>query len=450
MNTELREEYDTLQEILVKLYTLLEDAKEKEKSEDSVRVIMESIESVKKDEKELLQRIRKSIYSKYSVKDIEVYAKIQEKKRIKKEEIEKQKEQAIRIKEFEDAKIVFDGEYKLVYCNGTKVISKRLDRQLLDKNIDFAYDYNICNFLRAIDDENGTSLYRKYRYGQLEVIYDFYSPKKLDRKVIKQMKKVSKESSARNEKVTVVGIKKRTIRGVLATTAVAAMVGLSTLGITSMFKKSDKSNTTKSTYSVSNEDIKELANEEAIVQDTEVVVLKVQSSVKTKVNENAIVKDQETIVNKTQESVKKKVIAKEEIPEVKEETTMVEDKTIDNEFYGLQIGSTMELPDMDLYVSSTSDEAVGNTKYLRAHTGIYKIDLISIVYKGRCLEVLKNQGDNLDELKKYVKETYGDDIKISVNLDVVNKEGKIIYKNVGWVDSDIFSKKSNVKSLVMD
>ncbi|MBR3116827.1 MAG: hypothetical protein IKF36_03020 [Bacilli bacterium] len=450
MNTELREEYDTLQEILVKLYTLLEDAKEKEKSEDSVRVIMESIESVKKDEKELLQRIRKSIYSKYSVKDIEVYAKIQEKKRIKKEEIEKQKEQAIRIKEFEDAKIVFDGEYKLVYCNGTKVISKRLDRQLLDKNIDFAYDYNICNFLRAIDDENGTSLYRKYRYGQLEVIYDFYSPKKLDRKVIKQMKKVSKESSARNEKVTVVGIKKRTIRGVLATTAVAAMVGLSTLGITSMFKKSDKSNTTKSTYSVSNEDIKELANEEAIVQDTEVVVLKVQSSVKTKVNENAIVKDQETIVNKTQESVKKKVIAKEEIPEVKEETTMVEDKTIDNEFYGLQIGSTMELPDMDLYVSSTSDEAVGNTKYLRAHTGIYKIDLISIVYKGRCLEVLKNQGDNLDELKKYVKETYGDDIKISVNLDVVNEDGKTIYKNVGWVDSDIFSKKSNVKSLVMD
>ena len=264
------------------------------------------------------------------------------------------------------------------------------------------------------------------------------------------MKKVSKESSARNEKVTVVGIKKRTIRGVLATTAVAAMVGLSTLGITSMFKKSDKSNTTKSTYSVSNEDIKELANEEAIVQDTEVVVLKVQSSVKTKVNENAIVKDQETIVNKTQESVKKKVIAKEEIPEVKEETTMVEDKTIDNEFYGLQIGSTMELPDMDLYVSSTSDEAVGNTKYLRAHTGIYKIDLISIVYKGRCLEVLKNQGDNLDELKKYVKETYGDDIKISVNLDVVNEDGKTIYKNVGWVDSDIFSKKSNVKSLVMD
>ena len=447
MNTGLREEYDTIQGILVKLYTLLEEAKSKGNSEDSVKVIMDSIESVKKDEKELLKKIRRSIYSKYSVKDLEEYSKIQEKRRIKKEKIEKQKEQARIKKEFEDAKIVFDGEYKLVYSNGTKVISKRLDRQLLDKNIDFAYDYNICNFLRAIDDENGTELYKKYRYGQLEVIYDFYSPKKLDRKALKQLKKVSKESSERNENVTITGIKKRTLKGVLATAAVAAMVGLSTIGITNIFKKSDKSDATKSTYSVSNEvnadDIKELSNEEAIVQDTEAIIIKTQTSVKTKINEDAMVKDQEDTINRTQESVKKKMVAEKPVVE---EVPVVEK----DEFYGLQIGSTMELPDMDLFVSSTSDKAVGNTKYLRAHTGIYKIDLISIVYKGRCLEVLKNQGDNLDELKKYVKETYGDDIKISVNLDVVNKEGKIIYKNVGWVDSDIFSKKSNVKSLVMD
>jgi hypothetical protein len=42
------------------------------------------------------------------------------------------------------------------------VITKRLDRQLLDKNADFAYDYNICDFLRTIDDEKGTDLYRRY------------------------------------------------------------------------------------------------------------------------------------------------------------------------------------------------------------------------------------------------------------------------------------------------
>ena len=447
MNTELRNEYDTIQEILVKLYGLLEEAKQKGNADNSVKVILDSINSVKKDEKELLKKIRKSIYMKYTKEDIEEYEKQVE---IEKRKEEEKKKEEIKL-EFDDAKVVFDGDYKLVYSNGTKVISKRLDRYLLDKNIDFAYDYNICDLLRTVDEENGTNLYRRYRYGQLEVIYNFYNNKKVDRKAFKQLKKISKETSERYENVSVTGVKKRTLKGVLATTAVAAMVGLSTLGITSIFKKNNNSSATKNTYSVSNEmnNSIEVPKEESTVKLTKADIMveetnkdykNVQDNVKKKVNEYHIVNDTEEIVKNTQSSVITKINTKEEKLEEKET----------DEFSGLEIGSTMELPDMDLYYSSTSDEVVGNTKYLRAHTGIYKIDLVSIVYKGRCLEVIKNEGYDLDQLKEYVKETYGDDIKISVNLDVINEEGKTIYKNVGWVNSEIFSKKSNVKSLVMN
>ena len=451
MNTKLRKEYTVLQEILVKLYSLLDEAKEKNNSENSVQVILESIESVKKDEAKLIRQIKNNIYKNYTKKEIDDYCKELERKNIEREKQIRNMEIEKNNKEFLDAKVIFDGVYKLVYSNGTKVITKRLDKQLLDKNSDFAFDYNICDFLRTIDDEKGTNLYKKYRYGELTVIYDFNSCKKLDRKSLKQIKKLSKETSERNENVSVNKFKRRTLKGVLTTASIAAMVGLSTLGITNLFRKSNKSDVTQNTYSVSNEintnDIEKSIEEEtknvvnnAIISDTDNHIVRVQDNVKLKVNEDLIVKETENTVVKVQDNVKTKV----------NEKNKDEEENNNNEFYGLQIGSTMELPDMDLYYSSTATQAVGNAKYLRAHTGIYKIDLISIVYKGRCLEVIKNQGDNLDLLKEYVKETYGDDVKISVNLDVVNEEGKTIYKNVGWVDSDIFYKKSNVKSLVMN
>ena len=440
MNKDLQSEYITLNEILNKLYKLLEEAKKNESAEQSINVILDSIESVKNDKKNLMNRIRKSMYSNFTKQDIEDYSE-----KVKKSKLKKEQE---RIKQEEkDAKIVFNGQYYiLMYCDGEKAVSKLLDRQLLDKNMDFAYDYNICDFLKSFDDDNGTGLYRKYRYGLLPVVYDFSNTKRIDRKAIKQLKKISKEASEKNENVSVVGIKKRTLKGVLATAGVAALIGLSSIGISNIFKKTNRSDAAKSNYSVSNEsNVNSVSNttkliqelDDAIVNDTNDNISRVQSNVKNKVkNEKEIVNDTEEIIVKTQENVKTKV------SEIKE-------KEADNEFLGLNIGSTMELPDMDLYYSSTADEAVGNTKYLSAPTGIYRIDLVSIVYKGRCLEVLSTDGENLDLLKQRVQEKYGDDVKISVNLDVVDENGKTIYKNVGWVNSDSFTKKSNVKSKVM-
>lgn len=436
MNKELRNEYDTIQEILVKLYRLLNEAREQGNKDEDLKVILDSIESVKKDEKEVLLKMRKSIYSKYTLKDINEYSELVEKRKRRKEKLEKKKEQERRIKEFDDARIVFDGYYKLIYNNGTKMVSRKIDRQLLDKNVDFVYDYNICDFLKYLDDENGTSLYRRYRNGELNVTYDFYNTKKVDRKTIKQLKKVSKESSERNESVSVVGIKRRTLKGVLATASVAALVGLSTLGITSIFKKNNKSEITNN-YSVSNdvnkvEDSNTVTFNEAIVKDTENIIERTQESVMSTVtnSKELIVKETNDVIIKTQESINKKI-----------EKPIVEEKT--DEFNGLEIGSTVKLPDMDLYYSSTDTNPVGNTKYLSAPTGIYKISLISIVYKGRCIEVL-SKSTSLDDLRDYVLTNYGEEVKIFVNFDVVTEEGKTVYKNVGWTDSEILYQKTKV------
>ena len=447
MNNELREEYETLQDILKKLYQLLKKAIDECAPKDSIQVVVDSIKSVKADERALTRRMKAGIYKSFTKKEIEQYSKEEAIKKAKKEKEEaerKAREEQIkkekRIKEFEDAQIVFDGEYKLVYNNGNKVYTKRLDTQLLEKKEEF--DYNIYSLLSSVDSQNGTTLFKKYKNNEINVTYDLSNVRCMDRKSVRSLKKLAKASYEKNDNVRLVGFKKRTLKGVLATATVAAMIGLSTLGITNMFKKSNKSDTTKSTYTVSNEvnynDVETKTNiaqmDDTIVKDTDKIIDNAQESVKTKLeNEKAIIEDSEKVIIRTQENIK----------------ANMEEERNNNEFLGLEIGSTMELPDMDLYYSSTSENPVGNTKNLSAPTGMYRIDLISIVYKGRCLEVMSNQGDHLDDLKNYVEDKYGEDVKISVNLDVVDEDGKTIYKNVGWVDSDILYQKSNVKTKVM-
>ena len=447
MNNKLSEEYETLQDILKKLYQLLKQAIDECAPKASIQVIVDSIKSVKADERALTRRMKAGIYKSFTKKEIEQYNKEEAIKKAKKEKEEaerKAREEQIkkekRIKEFGDAQIVFDGEYKLVYNNGNKVYTKRLDTQLLEKKEEL--DYNIYSLLSSVDSQNGTTLFKKYKNNELNVTYDLSNVRCMNRKSVRSLKKLAKASSEKNDNVRLVGFKKRTLKGVLATATVAAMIGLSTLGITNMFKKSNKSDATKSTYTVSNEvdynDVEAKTNiaqmDDTIVKDTDKIIDNAQESVKTKLeNEKAIIEDSEKVIIRTQENIK----------------ANMEEERNNNEFLGLEIGSTMELPDMDLYYSSTSENPVGNTKNLSAPTGMYKIDLISIVYKGRCLEVMSNQGDHLDDLKSYVEDKYGEDVKISVNLDVVNEDGKTIYKNVGWVDSDILYQKSNVKTKVM-
>ena len=128
MNNKLSEEYETLQDILKKLYQLLKQAIDECAPKASIQVIVDSIKSVKADERALTRRMKAGIYKSFTKKEIEQYNKEEAIKKAKKEKEEaerKAREEQIkkekRIKEFEDAQIVFDGEYKLVYNNGNKV-----------------------------------------------------------------------------------------------------------------------------------------------------------------------------------------------------------------------------------------------------------------------------------------------------------------------------------------
>ena len=66
----------------------------------------------------------------------------------------------------------------------------------------------------------------------------------------------------------------------------------------------------------------------------------------------------------------------------------------------------------------------------------YKATMISVVYKNQVMELVYNDSINLDELNKICKEKYGDDVKISVNFDLVDTDGNVVTKYVGWVNGE--------------
>ena len=431
MNSELKKEYDKIEGILKELYDMLNAAKSNGTPEKGINYILDAIKSVREDERKIVKQIRDNIYKRYTIKDINEYASLREKYLKEKEEKEQRRRLIIEKnnKMFSDAYIVFDGEYKIIYNDGNGVLTRRLDRQLLDKDDNNKMDYNICDFLRSIDSDYSTKKNKKYLEGNIPVTYDFSNATKLDRKSYKRLKKVANKGIESNDKINIIG-KKNKLKYAGALVALGTMFVLSAIGI------KQKNNTTEveDNISVSNEVKKEESTIELIAKEI------YQGK---KVEQPVIIKKETSINNKVEQNKQKDKI--EEVKKIKINIDNKEQEVVskEDEFNGLSIGSTVKLPDMDLYYASTESKPVGNTKYLSAPTGIYKISLISIVYKGRCLEVISKE-TSLDTLREYVDLKYGEDVKVFVNFDVVTEQGKTIYKNVGWTDSEILYKKSKV------
>jgi hypothetical protein len=102
----------------------------------------------------------------------------------------------------------------------------------------------------------------------LDVVYNFYNIRRLDRKAIKQLRKISKEASLRSKNVTEEGIKKNRFKTFLASSSLVAMIGLSALGFGLASKKNSKTDTTN--VSTTKEISLEKPVEEDIVEITKI------------------------------------------------------------------------------------------------------------------------------------------------------------------------------------
>ena len=249
MNSELKKEYDKIEGILKELYDMLNKAKSNGTPEKGINYILDAIKSVREDESKIVKQIRDNIYKRYTIKDINEYASLREEYLKKKEEKEKRRRLIIEKNNqmFSDAYIIFDGVYKIIYNDGKGVLTRRLDRQLLDKDDNNKMDYNICDFLRSIDSDYNTNLFKKYLEGNLPVTYDFSKATKLDRKSYKRLKKVANKGIESNDKIDVIG-KKNKLKYAGALVALGTMFVLSAIGI----KQKNKTTEVEDNISVSN------------------------------------------------------------------------------------------------------------------------------------------------------------------------------------------------------
>ena len=432
MNTiELRDKYEVNLGVIEKLKNLIPSA-----SDNYKKVIIESIEKVKEENNEIIKKIKTIHYNNLSKKDFNILMrndrpskKFEEPKKstaieipenkkeivIEKEDAEKlvsdveEKEEEVKIiiepkvekkiediteelkkeripsEKLRDAKIVFDGTYKL---------------------INTVYNFNIIKLLKDFDMENSTNLYNRYMENKMSVEYNFdkTNVKNYNEKLIKKVKEIAKRENKTFDNVTVIdNSRKFKFRKGLV---VAAAVGLAVLG--SFGLKKIKKNADTSASTINN------TVQESVIENTE----EVTESTTEKVTEETKIEKEEVVVTT---SINDDVI-EEEKEEIKEDNS-------------LKIGDTYSFESTDLYYASTDETPRGNTKYINGNYE-YKATMISVVYKNQVMELVYQDSINLDELNKICKEKYGDDVKISVNFDLVDTDGNVVTKYVGWVNGE--------------
>lgn len=325
------------------------------------------------------------------------------------------KQDKISKKELEDAKVVFDGSYKLIYANGTKIYEKPINELILDNNIKqntSAFNDDIKNLLKNFDFENDTNMLDKYMKNELYVLYDFDKAKKVEKSKLKKVKKIAKReydlfghvkiNRARNYKY-----KKFLATAVLATTAIGALLG-------STFKQNKNYTNQKQAVTAGQTDA--IKEEVQFIEETTPVE----------------VEDKES-------KTKEETIEVKEIKEIKEEENVTE---TEEQTESIKVGDILTLEDADLYYASTDEVPRGNTSHLGEAR--YRVGVISVVYNNQVMELVYNDKIDLNELEKICKEKYGDDVKISVNLDQLDTNDNEVTDQVGWTPEEQILSKGKV------
>ena len=315
----------------------------------------------------------------------------------------------------EDAKVIFDGAFKLIYDNGRGLFEQNVNDIILEYDIesdDESLNSSIVKLLKSFDEQNGTEMYQRYQSNELSVIYDFTKIKNnKNKKQIKTVRKIAKKESKKYDNVTIKDnrIKKfKTGLAAIATAGVILFGGIFSYNMNS--KRTTNASETTIEHGVTDAEIE--ATTESVEVTTEAVVKKEVT------NENKVVKEKKE-TNITQ---------KKEEPVVEEEE--------DN----LKIGDSVDFNQTDLYYASTDNSPRGNTKYIVGNYH-YKASIISVVYKNQVMDLVYDDSIDIDALDKICREKYGDDVKISVNFDLVDENDNIVTEHVGWVNaSDIVSK----------
>ena len=317
-------------------------------------------------------------------------------------------------------KVLFDGKYKLMDEYNNVVCEKNINNILLDHNYSQnmpSFNFDIINFL----EEYNPNLKRKYITSNISITYDFTKVKitKENAESIRKLKKIAKlESKAfKNVSYKDNSVKKIISRGLIIASAIGIL-----LGGKSVIKNSNISNSkTNNSYSTTTID----ENEEDL-NINKINNTKKEITTQEKTTESAVIKE-----NKDNDIVSSKNTATDNKTEVKTENKI--DEEVKDE--SIKIGDVVYLNSVDLYYASTDDAPNGNTEHLGDKLQ-YKVNMISIVYKNQVIDRIYDNSVDIYKLSESCKEKYGEDVKVCFNSDPIDKDGNIISKNVGWVNSE--------------
>lgn len=325
-------------------------------------------------------------------------------------------------KELEDAKIIYDGSYKLIYNNGQSIYEQKENEVLLDMSLEdkqISHNFNIINMLKNFDKENGTYINDRYMKDELPVFYAFDKlDKSKDKIVRKKAKKIAKRERKYNENVSIFDNKLKRM-----SKRIALAVGAGILVAGGMVESILKFNSSEVDYSSETSVVTNAGVSDASYEEIKVEAVPVIEEVP------------ELDLDKEKTDVKENTI--EEKTEVKEETVETKEEPV-------KIGSNYELESVDLYRSSTDEKAIGNTSRLgQDHT--YETSLVAVVYNNQVvMKLTYSDSMDIEELESICKDKYGDSAQIFLNFNELDKDGNLVTKNVGWTLKDQVLSKGKV------
>ena len=442
---DLRLKYQENIEVISKLKSMLETC-----DQEGKKIVQSSIELVEKEQKLLVKKLRTNMYQNvtkkekalfkdkepvldedenvvYDISDVKI-SDVKEDTHLKVinitgEEDKKNddvtevlKKEVVNEEELKDAKIVFDGTYKLIYNNGNSTYEQKTNEVLLDLSLDdkdIYHNFNITNLLKNFDSENNTHLNGLYIANQIPVVYNFSKlDRKYDKKIAKKTKRMAKREKKNNNNVSVFN---NSFKKIKTRIALAASIGIMSLGglLGSLSKSrlNDKDNSVSQGI-VSEAGVTDASYEAVEIKGTPVI---------EEIPELDLEKDDVPVVDNTMN---------ETVEEPKEES--------------IKIGDTYELNDVDLYRASTDEAPLGDTEYAQYTKSIFEINLIAVVYNNQVMRLVNNDSLDIDALETICKEKYGDDFKIFVNPNELDKDGNLVTENVGWIPLEQVQNKGKV------
>lgn len=325
-------------------------------------------------------------------------------------------------------KVIFDGIYKVI-VNNEKKYYEPISDDLLDKNISEKcnINLNIVELLKNYDKLNNTNLCDDYYNNQIDIIYDLdsFDDSNLNRSLYRKIEKIAKREAKRNNSILLNRKEKlRKLKYSVSAVAAAALLTLGGLGLKNTNKKT--CNTTSITSEYSKSDKTENNKTKASNRETKT---------NNTVAEPIIVAKNDVVSESSKEDI-------EEISDTKKEEMVITEEKEEPETFDVKVGDIVSLDNADLYYTSFDESPNGNTSEIGNYD--YKVSLISVVYKGEVVDVICTDSVSLNELEKACKEKYNDDVKLSVNFDVVDENGEVISNYVGWVNSTDIKTKSKV------